>query len=197
MTEKMTESPEKEEEENPRPLFANRSVLDVKTAARALARQTRPALLFGIAMIVCALIPLGIALYARLYPESGLSTEGAVAFATLFGLLGALLLILAIGGRRTAEKTASLGTPVIIFEGYRDKFTADVSRGQSKFGTFTRGDWFLVSSVREYADMWQIFYEGTNFTLLKSGMKEGSAEEFAAFLRSKVGVKYKIKYKNK
>ena len=44
--------------------------------------------------------------------------------------------------------------------------------------------------------MWQIFYEGTNFTLLKSGMKEGSAEEFAAFLRSKVGVKYKIKYKN-
>ena len=83
MTEKMTESPEKEEEENPRPLFANRSVLDVKTAVRALARQTRPALLFGIAMIVCALIPLGIAVYARLYPESGLSTEGAVAFAKI------------------------------------------------------------------------------------------------------------------
>lgn len=62
----------------------------------------------------------------------------------------------------------------------------------------TNGVYSAFTSVKEYEDMWLLSLNKANvFAVDKSGMVEGTADEFSEFLKHEVGDKYKVCYKIK
>lgn len=169
--------------------------MDEKTGARALARQTRAAMMLGVLLLAVALVPVAICIYGLASRSDEIDVQSVGLWALLFIVFGVALIIAVLNGRKQSLKKISAGYSVITFECFDGFFTADVRRTGSEFGSFTRGDWYQLTSVTEYADMWLLVYENVIYTLLKSETQGGSAEELSAFFRMKAGAKYKVKKK--
>lgn len=76
-----------------------------------------------------------------------------------------------------------------------DGFTVQTETNAGLSGSST-GVYGSLSKAVEYDDMWLLYYNrATVFTVCKSGMKEGSAEDFSVFLGVKLGERLRVKTK--
>lgn len=178
-------------------MFVNQTMNDVETNALAGKHiNRRYKIIFG-AVISPVFIILGVAL---LVLDIYLSDEPDYFFPVLLMVMGVLLLVYALCfdiivlkiGKKLADGKEADVTFTFNDDGYEFVATSDGANSSltGEYSAFTKCD--------EYSDMWLLYYNKINMYIMKKdGMREGTAEEFSAFLQEKLGQKYKVKYKNR
>ena len=113
-------------------------------------------------------------------------------------LLLAFFLCLGKFQKSTLEKTMQ-GRELHVRFAFDDADLEIVSTASD--GSFTstvKGNYYAITECREDSDLWLVYFnKATAFVMLKSGMIEGSAEDFTAFLKERLGSRYKVVYKQK
>ena len=83
-----------------------------------------------------------------------------------------------------------------VFDDARLEIVSTASDGS--FTSTVQGNYYAITECREDSDLWLIYFnKATVFVMLKSGMTEGNAEDFTAFLKERLGSRYKVVYKQK
>lgn len=127
--------------------------------------------------------------------EPFLEDGSAIVFvAWLFMLIfGLFLFILLKSGKQAYQKTAERGGEIVNFSFNEQYFVFQNVYKGTEFGNTLRGNYFFLTLVEEYDDMWIFNYDGALlFYLMKGRAQEGTDEELAAHLKSVTGNKYKV-----
>ena len=180
-------------------MFVNETRNDVENNLKASATMTKRLRL--VMIIISVLIIAGGAVWFVLDLLKSTEEEvdiGSSLILIIFGIIFLLFWIFLIKlQRKSVEKTMQGKESSVHFEFRDDDFEIVANTNDSLVST-TRGNYFAVTECREDKELWLLYFNrATVFLMLKSGMKEGTAEEFTAFLKERLGSKYKIVYKQK
>lgn len=144
------------------------------------------------------LILFGVAFYLLDYfVLSGADCD--IFFPLFCGVLGAVFLVFGIVFksvlRKTVQKNMQGKESTEYFTFYEDGYEI-VTRLNDGTESKSTGGYNGFTEAREYKDMFLLYInKATVFSVDKTGMKQGTAEELAALLLRKTGDRYKVKYK--
>ena len=180
-------------------MFVNETKNDIEGNVKASAAMIKKLRL--IMIIISVLMTLAGAVWFAFDFEKGMQEETDIYFSLAVLICGVVFLLFWLCfnkiQRKTLEKTMQGKEAIVHFE-FRDSDYEIVSTSNDSLVCTTKGNYFAVTECREDKELWLLYFnKATVFLMLKSGMQEGSVEEFTAFLKERLGSRYKVIYKQK
>lgn len=179
-------------------LFVNETKNDLDTGIQAMRGMMRK-MKYGVgAGLGGFLMALGLAL---LLLEIYVSEEKDYFFSVFLLVFGAVFFLFMMFFfdklvRSNAKKLMQGKEGTVVSRFRQDGFEI-VSRTNDGLTGTTQGEYNAFTQCVEYDDLWTLYYnKATTFVLKKDGMRQGSAQEFSDFLRTKI-VQYKDQRKKK
>lgn len=181
-------------------MFVNETRNDVENNVKASATMTRQLrlimLILSLLFIVSGGVWLGFGLYNATTEEVDITAQLIV---IICGIVLFVFLLCFNKIQRKALESSMQGKEASVRFEFRDDGYEVVSvfLNESLTGT-VKGNYYAVTECREDKELWLLYFNKANvYLMLKSGMQEGTAEDFTAFLKERLGNRYKVVYKKK